>query len=77
MPNSPFHHRYIAFVDILGFGNLVKLMEKDSQLYDTVRDALKMLTTQASEFHRYRRSIRDNRKKTEAKGKVSPNDGLF
>ncbi len=71
MAKSPFHRRYIAFVDILGFQNIVKPMETDSELYDTVRDALKMLATQASEFRKYRRSIQDKRKETESRGKVS------
>jgi len=71
MTHSPFHRRYIAFVDILGFENIVERMKADPRLFDTVRDALKMVDAQAQEFREYRRIKQDKDEKTQHGGRVS------
>lgn len=71
MTHSPFHRRYIAFVDILGFENIVERMKADPRLFDTVRDALKMVDAQAQEFREYRRIKQDKDEKTQRGGRVS------
>jgi hypothetical protein len=73
VPNSPFHRRYIAFVDIVGFENIVNRMKTDHQLFNSVRDALKVLDAQAEEFRNYRKTLQNERKETELKGQVSMN----
>ena len=40
----------MAFVDILGFRNIVARMQKEQGLFSTVRDALKTINKQARSF---------------------------
>jgi hypothetical protein len=53
-----FDTRYVAFVDILGFRNIVRRMQKESELFATVRDALKNIRKQAQKFREYRLATR-------------------
>jgi hypothetical protein len=55
MRRSRFEQRYIAFVDILGFADIVKRMATDERLFTTIRDALWKLSSQSREFTEYRR----------------------
>lgn len=53
-----FDDRYLGFVDILGFRSLVKEMDSNPGLFDTVRDTLKTLERLAGECQEYRRRAR-------------------
>jgi hypothetical protein len=48
-----FDQRVVAFVDILGFRNIVARMNKEPHLFATVRDALKTINSQAQQFRQY------------------------
>ncbi len=39
--HGSFEDRFVAFVDILGFRDIVSRMQKEHGLFSTVRDALK------------------------------------
>jgi hypothetical protein len=54
MRNPRFEQRYIAFVDILGFSDIVKRMAAEERLFTSIRDALRKLSSQSSEFTQYR-----------------------
>lgn len=58
MSRNRFQSRFIAFVDILGFSEIVNRMASDGGLFATMRDALEILDTQSQEFQRYRRERR-------------------
>ena len=60
MSKKLFQQRFIAFVDILGFKNLVARMSEDEHLFRSVRDALKHLDTQSRNFRAYRKRPRNN-----------------
>jgi len=51
-----FEQRFVAFVDILGFRDVVARMRTEPQLFRTVRDALKTISSQAQQFREYRRA---------------------
>lgn len=68
MGTSNFQRRFIAFVDILGFSDIVARMPAEDRLFNTVRDALKDLDRQSREFQRYRREYRNKREATLRKG---------
>jgi hypothetical protein len=51
---NPFKERFVAFVDILGFKDIVKRMQNDNDLFVTVRDALATIDTQAQRLEAYR-----------------------
>jgi hypothetical protein len=74
MSKSCFQHRVIAFVDILGFSNIVERMSSEDRLFKVVRDALKGLDRQSRDFQRYRRELNDKREATLKKG-VAPLTG--
>lgn len=74
MGTSNFQQRFIAFVDILGFSDIVARMPAEGRLFNTVRDALKDLDRQSREFQRYRREYRNKREATLRKG-VAPLGG--
>jgi hypothetical protein len=71
MSKRRFQQRFIAFVDILGFRDIVGRMPKEDRLFTTVRDALRVLDGQSKSFQRYRRKRRTSRAKAEKKGIVS------
>lgn len=71
MSKSQFKKRFIAFVDILGFANIVGRMPHDQRLFTTMRDALKDLDRQARLVQRYRREHRARRKDRLRKGVAS------
>jgi hypothetical protein len=77
MGKSPFEQRYIAFVDVLGFANVVERMENERHVFNTVRDVLKSLDNQAQIFRKYRQSMRAKREATRRKGSaplIPPSD---
>lgn len=71
MSKHRFQDRFIAFVDILGFRNLVERMSHEDRIFTTVRDALKVLDRQALGFQQYRRERRNKRHEQRRKGVVS------
>jgi hypothetical protein len=71
MSKRLFQKRFIAFVDILGFANIVARMPRDQHLFETARDALKDLDRQARLVQRYRREHREKRRDKIRKGEVS------
>lgn len=75
MGKNRFQRRFIAFVDILGFGGIVERMSSEDRLFTTVRDALKDLDRQSRDFQRYRRELRKGREATLPKGSVAPIQG--
>lgn len=70
MSKHRFQQRFIAFVDILGFANIIARMSSEDRLFTTVRDALKGLDRQSKGFQRYRREHKEMRAKAEKKGIV-------
>jgi len=74
MRKRRFQQRFIAFVDVLGFGSIVKRMSNDDRLFTTVRDALKDVAQQSRDFQRYRREQRIKRKAILRKG-IAPLTG--
>jgi hypothetical protein len=74
MRKSRFQQRFIAFVDVLGFGSIVKRMSNDDRLFTTVRDALKDVAQQSRDFQQYRREQRIKRKAILRKG-IAPLTG--
>jgi hypothetical protein len=54
---SGFQRRYVAFIDILGFKNLIARMADEPKLFRTVRDTLKELQGQARTFEKYRAEV--------------------
>ncbi len=65
-----FDERYLGFVDILGFRSLVKQMDSNLDLFDTVRDTLKTLDRLAGECQEYRLRARRRRSKIIDQGSV-------
>jgi hypothetical protein len=57
MARKFFPTRYLAFVDVLGFRNVIQRMTADRELFTTVRDALKSLQKQADQFRKYNRQV--------------------
>jgi hypothetical protein len=53
-----FEDRYVAFVDILGFSNLVNRMRKEPALFKLIRGTLDSIDEQAQQFEEYRRQKR-------------------
>src|SRR5580698_11008935 len=70
MSKHRFEQRCIAFVDILGFRNIVERMSREDRLFTTVRDALKGLDRQSRDFQHYRRERRKKREETVRQGRV-------
>jgi hypothetical protein len=68
---GPFPQRFVAFVDILGFRDLVARMSRDEHLFKSVRDALKDLDAQTRNFRAYRR-----RKRTKGVANLVPKTNL-
>ena len=78
MSTANFQQRYIAFVDILGFFNIVLRMSKEKQLFLTIRDSLKSLDRQSKRFRRYRKQINEKIKRRLIRfGSRSSDDGVF
>ena len=71
MGKHRFQNRFVAFVDVLGFRNLVERMSHEDRIFATVRDALKVLDRQALGFQQYRRERRSKRQELRRKGGVS------
>lgn len=69
MSDRSFDDRFVAFVDILGFRNLVAKMEEDRELFEMVRDALKTIRGQAQRFREYRVKLAQSHKAIIANGK--------
>jgi hypothetical protein len=65
-----FEDRFVAFVDILGFRDIVARMETEPGLFSTVRDALKTIDKQAREFRDYRAARKQSHEALLASGKV-------
>ena len=63
MSTAKFQRRYIAFVDILGFTNIVLRMSKEKHLLVTIRDSLKSLDLQSRRFREYRRRLNEKKKR--------------
>jgi 6,7-dimethyl-8-ribityllumazine synthase len=57
MVKHRFENRFIAFVDILGFSDLIERMSREDRLFKTVRDALGSVDKQARIFKRYRSDV--------------------
>lgn len=72
--HGSFEERYVAFVDILGFRDIVKRMQADHRLFLTVRDALKAIDMQAREFRDYRVAKKQSHQELIARGKVPLSD---
>ncbi len=68
--HGSFEDRYVAFVDILGFRNIVARMEREQGLFSTVRDALKTIDEQAREFRNYRVARKKSHEALIASGQV-------
>src|SRR5260370_40779494 len=68
---SLFKNRFVAFVDILGFQDIVQRMATTPELFETVRDALTTIRDQSNAFGKYRAEKRDLSKKRAARGKKS------
>src|SRR5437879_2017989 len=66
--------RIVAFVDILGFRDIVARMQEEQGLFSTVRDALKTIDEQAREFRDYARRATSLHQTHLAKGKVPLTD---
>lgn len=60
----------MAFVDILGFRDIVARMRKKQGLFSTVRDALKTIDKQARKFRDYRVAGKQTHEQLLASGKV-------
>jgi hypothetical protein len=72
MKSKPlFTNRFVAFVDILGFQEIVQRMETTPELFDTVRHALRTIRDQSNAFGEYRAEKREVSKKRAARGKES------
>src|ERR1700686_5154106 len=72
MKSKPlFKNRFVAFVDILGFQEIVQRMETTPKLFDTVRHALRTIRDQSNAFGEYRAEKREVSKKRAARGKES------
>ena len=71
MSGNHFEKRFIAFVDILGFSNIVRRMSREEHLFTSVRDALKDLNRQARIVQQYRRKNREERKDRLRRGEAS------
>src|SRR5439155_21361427 len=56
--NSPFENRYVAFVDILGFRDLIRRMPREPELFDIARSTLDQIDHQVRSFRDYRRQKR-------------------
>jgi hypothetical protein len=55
---SQFEDRYVTFVDILGFREIVRRMHQEPALFDTIRGMLDSIDEQAQDFNQYRRQKR-------------------
>ncbi len=64
----------MAFVDILGFRDIVARMQKEKELFSTVRDALKTIDKQAREFRDYRVERKQSYEAILASGKAPLTD---
>ena len=62
MSKRQFQQRFIAFVDILGFSDIVKRTTTEEHLFTAVRDALQKLRTQSRDLTQYRRKKRSERR---------------
>jgi hypothetical protein len=62
MGKSQFQQRFVAFVDILGFSDIVKRMAAEEHLFTTVRDALQKLSSQSRDLTQYRRKKRSEKR---------------
>ena len=71
MSKRRFQQRFIAFVDILGFRDLVARMSRDEHLFTSVRDALKDLDAQSRTMRAYRRKRRNQTESQAAESSVS------
>jgi len=76
MGTANFRQRYIAFVDILGFSNIVLRMSEERHLFVTIRDALKGLDLQSQRFRKYRKQLNDKRKRMVQSGRASLFPGI-
>src|SRR5262245_21392552 len=54
--STRFEDRYVAFVDILGFRDIIKSMEREPKLFATIDNALKVISNQVKVSHDYKRS---------------------
>jgi hypothetical protein len=76
MSKSRFEKRFIAFVDILGFANIVERMPKEDHLFANVRDALKYVVRQEREVRLYRREKREKTKEKVRQASLVPKTSL-
>jgi len=49
-----FKNRFVVFVDIFGFQEIVRRMETTPELFDTVRHALRTMQDQSNALGKYR-----------------------
>jgi hypothetical protein len=71
MSSRLFSQRFIAFVDILGFSEIVRRMSLDVDLFWLIRDVLKQLDEKSRDVQDYRCKKRNAKKTDRAGGKVS------
>jgi hypothetical protein len=69
--HAKFQNRYVAFVDILGFSDIVERMSTNGRLFNTIRDALGILDKQSLHFQEYRKQNRKKVKIFQQKGFLS------
>jgi hypothetical protein len=70
MTRENFGERFVAFVDVLGFTDIISRMSRQKELFNTVRDALKAIDRQAREFQQYRQNHRKKHEKMLRDNKV-------
>jgi hypothetical protein len=71
VPDAPFAQRFIAFVDILGFREIVDRMTRETHLFEIIRDVLKELDQKSLEVQQYRREKVDRKKTARSRDRVS------
>ena len=67
---TSFEDRFVAFVDILGFRDIVARMQSEPALFSMVRDALKTIDKQARQFRDYRAALMQSHEAIIASGKA-------
>lgn len=67
---ASFEDRFVAFVDILGFRDIVARMHREHRLFSAVRDALKTIDNQSRQFRNYRVARKQSHRNILASGKL-------
>jgi hypothetical protein len=68
--------RCVAFVDILGFSDIVRRMSDEKHLFTTVRDMLGIVEKQCQSFQHYRKQIREKNSQSPLLRLASPQTDL-